>query len=431
MSQDQLPSQTFCILPWIHVFADTRGEIYPCCRVVPTGMPNVDKEGWPYRIQEVDDIEEAWNSGYMKKLRREMLDGQRPEQCRSCFMAEDHGVTSMRQGQNQAFAGQIPDALARTSEEGAVEPVILNWQLSPGNLCNLRCRMCYPRFSKALINEWSELHGADHPEVVEARQLDWHEKDDFWKRFEKFSPDVERLHFIGGEPLLSSQSFDFLERLIVSGKSTDIHLSYSTNLTVFPPRVFDVWPHFKSVTMIVSLDGYDQVNSLIRNPSNWKQIVRNLQTLEENADRLKCCWLGFNTTVQVYNIFYLDKLFEFTMDGLSRFEPYPNLSILEQPIWFSIQLLPVELKREAVRRLRAFQQRRAGRWTTRSGMAGPADPERFQKDLEGVIDHMLKEDRQDLIPEFVRVSQGFDQHRREKLCEVLPELTPLFEAEGA
>ena len=38
-------STSFCVLPWMHVFADEGGAMYPCCRSVGTKKPNVDAQG--------------------------------------------------------------------------------------------------------------------------------------------------------------------------------------------------------------------------------------------------------------------------------------------------------------------------------------------------------------------------------------------------
>ena len=39
-----------------------------------------------------DDLEEAWNSSKAKKIREQMLNGERPEMCTRCFPEEDAGL---------------------------------------------------------------------------------------------------------------------------------------------------------------------------------------------------------------------------------------------------------------------------------------------------------------------------------------------------
>src|SRR3954454_6722650 len=185
MAQSEMPG-TFCILPWTHVFSEQRGVMYPCCRGLNAQTPNVDENGKPYRIWEIETIDEAWNSGFMKSLRRDLLTEGRPAACESCFLYEDQGAESPRQLWNRLHAAKVPEILATADPSGTAPPVIRSFDVFLGNLCNLRCRMCYPVASKALIREWPELHGVpeDDPELVEARNLDWFEDPGFWKRFE-------------------------------------------------------------------------------------------------------------------------------------------------------------------------------------------------------------------------------------------------------
>lgn len=426
MTDTNTPSKTFCILPWMHIFADTRGVMYPCCRGPNVATPNVDTAGKPYRLYEIDILDEAWNSDFMKDIRTKMLAGQRPEACMTCYAYEDWGIPSPRLMWNRLYQHHVDVAVANTDDDGSAEMIIRSWDIHMGNVCNLRCRMCGPHASKGLIKEWVELYSVpeDDPELLELRQLNWFDSDDFWQSFERFSPYIDRLHFAGGEPLMNSKMFDFLERLVTMGQAADITLSYNTNLSILPDRIFDLWPEFKRVIVTVSVDGYNEINSFIRSPSDWQTLDRHVRLLDAEADHLKCSLLVFNATVQVYNIFHLEQLFEYTTSGFQRFRPYPNLTPLEHPACFSIQILPQDLKMEAKERLEGFKQRFAKRPDPPS--AKPDDRAHFLKNLNGVIEHMMQADQQQQIPEFVRQSDILDRHRQEHACEVIPELAPLF-----
>jgi hypothetical protein len=425
---DDSPSESFCVLPWMHLFADENGVMYPCCRSVSTQMPNVDeREGRPYRVQDEGGIEEGWNSGYMRELRRDMLEGRRPKPCERCYMYEDLGMRSHRQSQNAQHLQHVSGLVARTDGEGRAPLELRTVDIRLGNLCNLRCRMCSPQSSKALIQEWAEIHGvpSNHPYFEDLRQLDWFAQPTFWRIFEKHAANIERLNFAGGEPLLIEQMFDFLERLIEIGRAKDITVSYNTNLTVLPRRVFDLWPHFRRVRVTVSLDGFGEVDELIRYPSRWSVIDHNLKTLDAEAERLNCGGgLGFNTTVQVYNIFRLDEFVEYTATSFKHFEA-PNLSILTFPEHFNIRVLPPEMKRQAALRLedyvKRFDDHCPARWLGRQR-------EEVLAAIQGIIDHMMSADHQHMLPEFSRWTQHQDRFRGQNTCAVIPELAPLFDS---
>jgi hypothetical protein len=421
------PTGSWCVLPWVHLFADEQGFMRPCCMALEDlDMVNRDENGDPHVIYSSEGIEKAWNSSFMTALRREMLDGQRPPACRRCFRDEDLGMRSHRQMSNEMFHDRIAEALALTAPDGTSSlEHICSVDLRLGNLCNLRCRMCSPVSSKALLREFADFYGLakDHAKLVHLRQLDWFSRQEVWDIFETYVPQIERLHFAGGEPLLIPQMFDFLERVVAMGRASDMTLSYITNLTVLPPRIFDLWPHFKNVSVTVSLDGFDEINTFIRYPSKWSTLDRNMKTLDAAAERLHCRnSLSFNVTVQVFNIFHLDILLEYVARSF-RYFGRPKLSMLYYPEHFSIRILPPEMKEQAAVRLRRFTQRFANHW-----------PARWQGDqlndllstIDGVIDHMMSEDRSELLPAFRQWTQLQDRHRRKSALEVIPELAPLF-----
>jgi hypothetical protein len=358
-----------------------------------------------------------------------MLAGRRPAPCRGCYMYEDLGTESDRQILNRIYDHYIPDAIAHSSEDGCSQASIRTVDIRLGNQCNLRCRMCSPRVSRALLDEFTKLHRIpEHGAYVQAVQnMDWFESDDFFAIFEQSAAEMEELHFAGGEPLLIHRMFDILRTLIELGRAGKIGLSYISNLTVIPKDLYELWPEFRTVQIAASLDGQGQVNSFIRFPANWEQLEANLKTLDRDANHLNCSHLKFNTTVQIYNIFSLPALFEYIFDTFQNFEPFPNLIILRQPTCFSIQTLPPELKTEAISRLRAFIPQHERTWRSR---AKDNQVEAFRSKVEAIIRHMESTDRSREIPEFVRRSEFHDRYRGQRAAEIVPELAGLLREGG-
>jgi hypothetical protein len=259
---------------------------------------------------------------------------------------------------------------------------------------------------------------------VKLGRLEWFTRAETWRQFEKFLPNVKELHFAGGEPLLIPEMFDFLERAVALGHARNIMLSYISNLTTLPPRIADLWPAFKNVKLITSLDGFGPVNSFIRYPSRWESIHQNLVRLDREGPALGCTEVTFNTTVQVYNVLRLDELLEYLLTSFENLRPFPKLSLLSYPSCFSVQVLPADLKREAADRLRAFVSRHDAapqrRW-------GGKYLDRFRDNIEGVVTHMVAADLSGEVPEFLRVNDVYDRHRGQTARAILPELSGLFE----
>lgn len=413
-----------CIAPWIHLFADERGMMSPCCMVLDHRHANRDERGAPYRIHQIEDLDPAWNSAYMRELRQDMLAGRRPAACRRCHQHEDLGIRSYRQALNKMFRHHLQQL--DPGADGRAEPVLRSVDIRLGNLCNLRCRMCSPISSRALVEESAEIFGLrpDHRYLERVKNQHWYADPGFWDFLEAQLPTVERLHFGGGEPLLVAEMFDFLDRLVASGRASDITLSYITNLTVLPSRIRQLWPRFKEVRLTLSVDAHGELNSFIRHPSRWPTVAANLLHLDHHADELNLASATLNTTVQVFNVLALTELFEYTLAHLHRICPYPTLSLLNQPPCFSIQILPRELKTEAVRRLDEFLRRHDGRWP--EGWRG-GDLDKFLGGIEGVKKHLMEAHREDEIAEFLRWNEVYDRHRGQDLRQAIPELAPLYE----
>ena len=422
-----LPSPTFCAIPWVHLFGDELGHLRPCCMAIGDRTnDNADETGRPHVVYR--DLEAGWNSPFMNTVRRDMLEGRRPAVCARCFEEEDLSIRSYRENSNVTLARHIDAAIAGTSPDGSVPlHFIRSLDLRLGNLCNLKCRMCSPVSTKLLIPEWGTLFDLDEQDtqrLTHLERVDWFASDAFWENCERLIPNLERLHFGGGEPLLITRMLDFLGKIVESGRAGEILLSYVTNLTSLPARVTTLWPAFKDVRLVVSLDGHAPVHEYIRFPSRFEQIAGNIRRLTGDPAAFNVAKITVNTTVQAYNVLQLADLFEFMFTiRAPQFHVYPRLSLLFYSPCFSIQVLPAELKELAASRLRAFVRRWDGRWpdTSRDEL------EPFLHGIDGVIEHLFAADRSDELPEFVRRTLVYDKTRGQDVRAVLPDLAPLFE----
>ncbi|WP_448203905.1 twitch domain-containing radical SAM protein [Azospirillum sp. sgz302134] len=414
-----LPSPTFCALPWLQLYADPLGRVRGCPLAYGDGAEA------PALIHGPGGIEAAWNSSLMRGMRRDMLAGRRPDACALCFRDEDMGVHYYRHGYNRLFQDHIAEAAAATAEDGSA-PIGLVRKIDfyLGNSCNLRCRMCSPLSSRALLAEWAEIKGLSprDPSLEPLRSIDWFTRAEFRQAIDAVLPNVERLHFAGGEPFLIPQMFEVLERVIELGHAMRVTLSYNSNFTTLPNRLFDFWRHFKAVRLTVSLDGVGPVNDLIRAPSVWADIDRNLHTIDREFERVNVASLSMNVTVQVYNALRIDELIAYAADSFAHMDA-PNLSLLSAPEALNVQILPPDLKEEAAARLRRCLERFEGRWPERWSTA---QIDHLRHAANGIVEHMMAADRRDLLPEFRRLCAIQDRRRNQDTAQALPELAPLF-----
>ncbi len=417
----EAPSPSWCALPWLHLFVGETGTMRPCCMALEEpAQVNRDAAGEPYLIYAGAGVDEAWNSPFMRGLRTDMLAGKRPAACQRCFREEDLGVTSHRTYSNRTFAAQTDAVLAQTDAAGAVPlAAIRSLDIRLGNRCNLKCRMCSPVSSRALLPDFASYYdlAKDDPRLLALVGEDWVDSPRFRDAFTQASAGIEKLLFAGGEPLLVPAMEHLLQDLIARGIAGGIDLEYVTNLTVLPDRLFALWARFRRVSFVVSVDGIGAVGEVIRHPQRWPRLDQNLRRLDAALAQLGGASLHVNMTVQAYNVGRVAEVVDYVAATLPHFGR-PKLSLLFYPEHLSVRVLPAPLKARAAADLRAL----AARIGAGTGPWSAEDRADLVAMIAGIIDYMLGEDRSDLLPDFQRWTRQLDASRREDTLAAIPEL---------
>ena len=87
-----IKSETFCMLPWIHVHGYPDGKAYPCC------LAEYDH---PVGSLKENTMEEVWRDQPMQHMRENMLANKTCKECTKCYEQEAAGFFSMRNSSNQ------------------------------------------------------------------------------------------------------------------------------------------------------------------------------------------------------------------------------------------------------------------------------------------------------------------------------------------
>jgi pyruvate-formate lyase-activating enzyme len=323
-------SPTICPYPFAHQHVDPNGDIKYCCNAKP--YHHTADDGQQYNVK-THTMLEAWNSADIRQLRQDLIAGLEPGACDGCWKRENPEHTQGSSMRLQAAFGQIPittvlDRIehART-HDGYVEDNPQDFQIMSGNLCNLACKMCGPRYS----NTWSKFFrrqgfqslqeikfnrsggafaGADDAAIYLAGDQDWPVTNPLNTVFPEYYADIRHIFLTGGEPTLIVQNIEFLEELVSTGHSQHIELRFSTNLTNINQRLLNVLDHFGGIGINMSLDGMDDIAYIQRTPSNWTQILKNtdylmdwLKNYQKRAG--KYCNITVNTVVSALNIHHV------------------------------------------------------------------------------------------------------------------------------
>ena len=394
------------------------GAIKVCCRSHPIGF-----------IQD-STLEEIWNNESMCRIRKQVLNNERPPECEPCFKLEDQGVESLRQ---RHISGVIPEAritlypnaISKMATDYTMPFEIPTMELKLNNLCNLKCRMCNPTDSTSW-NDWKEVEEfyikennylvktIQELKLIESPYLDkFTDNPAWWDSLKKLLPYFQRVEFAGGEPLTDPTHYRILEMLQPYAKN--IEVKYATNLTSLGKgkrNIFDYWPAFKSVAVNVSIDGIGPSYEYIRGNGCWNDVVDNIKQIQEisNVSRI----VGA-VAVQVSNVMILDQMIETFLNDLGIVF-YTNM--VNYPSVLSIQVLPNELKAIVITKLRNVQKRVP---EFKYVKENPILLGITLQQIDGIVNFILAKNTTHLWDDCVEFNRRLDITRNQSFFDVTPE----------
>jgi sulfatase maturation enzyme AslB (radical SAM superfamily) len=270
-------NRAFCILPFVHLHVNEKNDIKLCCIADNRGVKKYTKEF------------DFANDPDMQEIRRKILAGERVDHCTNCYEFEDGNADSSRLRDTDEWQHKL--SLENYED---VTTDLVYYDIRNDNLCNLSCRMCNPQFSSQLAKEFKIIGWG------------WEEEPKSFGFNDVVDLDtVKKIYVAGGEPSLMPEFRKFLKRAIAAGR-TDIEIRMNTNATNLNKEYRQLLSQFKNLNIVVSLDGYDQINRYIRWPADWDTIVENVRGISQITPNL-----AFNVTVSIWNIARLSELIEF------------------------------------------------------------------------------------------------------------------------
>jgi radical SAM protein with 4Fe4S-binding SPASM domain len=124
-------SKTFCILPWVHIYANPDGSVLPCC---------VADHHLHLGNTRNNSIKEIWNNQNYKTLRKKMLAGEQCRECTACYQSENNNNTSSRLSNNEKFKDYM-HLVDQTNDDGSLEDMnLVYFDVRWSNICNFKCR---------------------------------------------------------------------------------------------------------------------------------------------------------------------------------------------------------------------------------------------------------------------------------------------------
>ena len=333
-----IPHDKFCVLPWVSLETSPIGSVRPCCLAEEE---IVDDHGNKYDLNRADFLA-VQNSQYMKDLRRQFLDKQKPRTCRKCWNEERAGRTSKRMHTLDRLKHMIDD----TPWTDDAKPLMF-LDLKLGNICNLKCRICGSWSSSTFATEELQYLGKDedkknnfHYQML--RQGSWpRENPTFWNEIDRVLDHIRYIEFTGGEPFMIQEHFDLLRGIVSKGIASNVEIHYNTNGTQWPEQAEEIWQHFKTVEIAFSIDDVGMRFEYQRSNARWDEVLGNLSKFRDLRSRLGNIQLQVCSTVNIFNVMYLEDLANW-IDQQSFDFVYWNM--MHEAYYFSISTLPDKAK---------------------------------------------------------------------------------------
>jgi len=283
--------ENFCILPWIHLYAEPDGKVYPCCTASPfDGVTPVVGN-----LKE-NTLSEVYHSDQWNKLRKQMMNGERAEACTRCWQFDDAGGSSYRQHNNRVFE-KFRHIVDETHDDGSIDDFHFKFiNLRDSIECNFACLTCGPMWSTG----WNKYNRIGKQITKGKTHLNDNSKVPIWDQVKEHLHTADSIYFTGGEPLMMPEHYKTLDYMIQNGL-TDTRLIYNTNmsnLNLQKYNVLDKWKMFDRVEVGASIDAVGKRAEIIRWGTKWDEVEANLLSLK-GYDNIH---LGVDSVISLLNI---------------------------------------------------------------------------------------------------------------------------------
>lgn len=381
-----MENKSFCYAPWNHLYINPDSKLMPCCIYTDRNEEFPD-------LNEVS-IEEAYNHPRMVELRKELIEGKVPAGCFRCEAQIKIGMGSYRSKMNSYGSESLPEIKPDgTVDPDKIKPDMLDIRF--GNLCNLKCRTCSPTYSSSIAVEHNKMYPGDSVKIL--YDLKNTTVDKIFSKLES----VKHIYIAGGEPLIEENNYVLLERLIEKNlKPTLLYNTNLTNINFKDKNLIDLWKHFPGLEIIVSIDGYGEVNDYIRSGSNYEVILENIRYIKE---QLPNTIISVNSVASVLSMESIPDLVKdlMTKDLVSPINMM--FGICHHPVEYEITVFTKETKNLIKKKYDEFYI-----WLAKNSKNFDIN---YINKCKGIVQHMMSKDDSHLLPITIEKLTSLDQFR--------------------
>jgi MoaA/NifB/PqqE/SkfB family radical SAM enzyme len=315
--------ETICASPWINLEIRQQGNMSPCCL-----YGEKKQYGTVYKQKSIPNVTTtSVKNVNFTDVRREFLEGKKPDGCNSCWQNEENNIKSKRLNDQYYYRDKIFDIDYNDIHSNNLSSL----DIKLTRTCNLACRICGPSISSKWTSEvFANRKSYPQYDDVELNKKEWIDINGsaVWKDLEDITSDLSYLLFSGGEPLLDKTHGSMLQYFIDKQKSGSISIHYNTNGTQYATQLLPLWKHFKAVELSFSIDNIGDKFEYERYGESWNKVTDTI-TRYKNIT-------GTNLELNVYSTIS-------TLNILDTYQLYKLSNEYELPISFHPLLFPKQL----------------------------------------------------------------------------------------
>jgi sulfatase maturation enzyme AslB (radical SAM superfamily) len=304
---------------------------------------------------------------------------------------------------------------------------VIDWQIDLGNYCNGACVFCNPESSSSLATEFKRIGLID-----QVPPSSWCDDPELLDRFIADltqSPNLQYLHFLGGETVITPGFKKILLALVDSGLAKNISIGFTTNLTVWSDSVVELLTQFQQVNLGMSIETLTAVNDYVRYPG--KQ-TRTRELLDRwTALGHKQGWLiQIRITPTCLTVHELTTVYDYAWQHGTAVE---SCNFIDNPAFFRISVLPKPQRESAAQTLRSWIV--AHPVADSDQIVNTRDPnrshEQIVQDATSYLNYLESApDESSRLPDLVAYLKRLEASRGNSILTYLPQYEDLFRSAG-
>ena len=425
----------FCNTPWYeaHIYWD--GSLGICCQESRKLYDSVDTT---YNIHNMT-LSEWFNSDSVKQLRMDILSDTPTDICSRCYNEESLCGTSRRHKSNQKSVIFTRTAFIDSYQqspgykhfsysqynhgEATTQPIDLHIDL--GNYCNLACKMCWSGASSKIATQFVKWGHKDHKQYLGS---DWTKNAETWNRFlnELLTiPQLQNLHFMGGETLLTGRFEELVDFLTVHNRF-EVCFSFVTNGTKFNESLLNKLKKFARVGIEVSIETVTTHNDYVRQGTDTTVVLENIQKYIQHCNDTSIS-LTIRSAVGALTVGYYYTLLEYCLKNKLIIKSL----LVTTPAYLDINILPYTIKQNYLQHYTTILDSLSD--INLDNEYNESDPNNYKKSIKQQAIQIINilngpsKNNQDLSTELVFMCKQWDTVYKFDAKLLYPELTEIFE----